>query len=129
VALLGAFVSILGGLFLSYLAKDEERERLRTRTRAVVPALSLASDRELYQQERELSLGLRGVARQPDPSIRQVALLKLTSVARQIDALAGGAGRLRPDRSLAQRREGTAPLPEPAGVQVSRLRRVGRRRA
>ena len=29
VAILGAFVSILGGLFLSYLEQDDERERQR----------------------------------------------------------------------------------------------------
>src|SRR5207244_9198178 len=49
VAVLGALVSILGGLFVSYLAQEEERDRRRVEVieRLAVP-LSLASEDDLY---------------------------------------------------------------------------------
>ena len=39
IAILGAFVSILGGLFVSYLEQEEDRDRRRTETiqRLAVP--------------------------------------------------------------------------------------------
>ena len=90
-AVLGAFVSILGGLFLSYLAQDEQRERQRTEAieRLSVP-LSLAPDRELYAQYLAICRGLTELSGKADPILRQIALLKLASVVSQIEALAGG---------------------------------------
>jgi hypothetical protein len=90
-AVLGSFVSILGGLFLSYLAQDEQRERQRDEAieRLSVP-LSLAPDRELYGQYLTICRGLTTLAGNADPVLRQIALLKLASVADQIDALAEG---------------------------------------
>ena len=90
-AILGAFVSILGGLFLSYLAQDDERERRRTEAieRLSVP-LSLAPDRELYAQYLAICRSLTDLAGKADPILRQIALLKLASVVSQIESLAGG---------------------------------------
>ena len=91
IALLGAFVSILGGLFLSYLAQDDERERQRCEAieRLSVP-LSLAPDRELYEQYLTICQALTELAARADPILRQIALLKLASLVEQIEALAGG---------------------------------------
>jgi len=91
VALLGAFVSILGGLFVSYLAQDDQRERQRAEAieRLSVP-LSLAPDRDLYEQYLAICRGLTALAGKADPILRQIALLKLASVVAQIEALAGG---------------------------------------
>lgn len=90
-ALLGSFVSILGGLFLSYLAQDGQRERERTEAieRLAVP-LSLAPDRELYGHYLAICQALTGLAGKDDPIFRQTALLKLASIVSQVEALAGG---------------------------------------
>jgi hypothetical protein len=90
-AILGSFVSILGGLFLSYLGQDEQRERQRAEAieRLSVP-LSLAPDRELYEQYLAICRGLTELAGKADPILREMALLKLASVAGQIEALAEG---------------------------------------
>src|SRR6516162_9524145 len=68
VAVLGAFVSILGGLFLSYLDQEDERERRRDEIveRLSVP-LALAPDHELYQRYLAICRGLTELARQADP--------------------------------------------------------------
>lgn len=91
VAVLGAFVSILGGLFLSYLAQDGRRERERTEAieRLAVP-LSLAPDRELYAHYLAICRALTELAGKDDPIFRQTALLKLASVVSQVESLAGG---------------------------------------
>src|SRR5207302_1566908 len=91
VALLGAFVSILGWLFLAYLEQDEERERQRAELleKLSVP-LALAPDPELYQRYSSICRGLTELAEQSDPVLRQIALLKLSSVVGQIGSLAGG---------------------------------------
>ncbi len=91
IAILGSFVSILGGLFLSYLGQDEQRERQRDEAieRLSVP-LSLAPDRELYEQYLAICRGMTELAGKADPILREMALLKLASVAGQIEALAEG---------------------------------------
>jgi hypothetical protein len=91
IAVLGAFVSILGGLFLSYLAQDDqrERERLRVLEQLSLP-LSLAGDPELYAQYLAIARGLTDLANQPDPILRQTALLKLASLSGQIGELSRG---------------------------------------
>jgi hypothetical protein len=91
VAVLGAFVSILGGLFLSYLDQEEQRERRRAEVLAglAVP-LSLAPDRELYEQYQAISTSLAELARHADPILRAMALLKLSSLAEEVASLAGG---------------------------------------
>jgi len=90
-AILGSFISILGGLFLSYLGQDEQREKQRTDVlESLSVPLFLASDPELYQQYQEICRTLTALARKADPILRGIALLKLTSVAEQIDKLAEG---------------------------------------
>lgn len=50
-AILGAFISILGGLFLSYLGQEEQQEQQRTEAiQSLSVPLMLASDPELFQQ-------------------------------------------------------------------------------
>jgi hypothetical protein len=91
IAILGAFVSILGGLFLSYLAQHDERERQRAEVieRLAVP-LSLAPDRELYAKYKAICQALTDLAANADPIFRQTALVKLASVVSQVELLAGG---------------------------------------
>jgi hypothetical protein len=91
VAVLGAFVSILGGLFLAYVEQAEERERRQADLleKLSVP-LALARDPELYQRYGAICQALTELAGQSDPVLRQIALLKLSSVSGQIGTLAGG---------------------------------------
>src|SRR5262245_50718422 len=91
VAVLGALVSILGGLFLAYLEQDEERGRRQAELveKLSVP-LALAPDPELYARYSALCRALTELAGQADPVLRGVALLKLSSLAGQLGELAGG---------------------------------------
>src|SRR4051812_29907304 len=76
-AVLGAFISILGGLFLSYLAQDEQRERQRSELLEQLSLpLALAADQDLYAQYLAISRGLNSLGQQSDPILRQIALLK-----------------------------------------------------
>lgn len=91
IAVLGAFISILGGLFLSYLGQEEQREQERAAAiQSLSVPLSLASDRELFEQYQEISRGLTELAKRTDPILRRIALLKFASVAEQINGLAAG---------------------------------------
>jgi hypothetical protein len=88
---LGAFVSILGGLFLGYLGQEEQRERQRAAAiQSLSVPLALASDPELFHQYQEISRSMIALADRPDPILRRIALLKFASVANQIDGLATG---------------------------------------
>jgi hypothetical protein len=90
-AVFGAFISILGGLFVAYMEQEEERERRRDEVIAKLSVpLALASDRELYNQYLAICHGLMDLSRQTDPILREIAVLKLASVAGQIGALADG---------------------------------------
>ncbi len=91
IAVLGAFISILGGLFLSYLGQSDQREEERAEAleRLSVP-LSLAADHELYEQYLTICRGLTELTAKADPILRQIALIKLASVAGQIEGLAAG---------------------------------------
>ncbi len=90
-AVLGAFISILGGLFLSYLGQEEQRERKRAEAiESLAVPLSLASDRDLFRLYQEISQSLIALAKRPDPVLRRIALAKIASVAEQIDGLANG---------------------------------------
>lgn len=59
-AVLGALVSILDGLFVSYLDQEDQRDRQRTEVieRLAVP-LILASEEDLYTQYRAYCVALR----------------------------------------------------------------------
>jgi len=90
-AMLGAFISILGGLFLSYLGQEDQREQKRAEViESLSVPLSLASDRELFEHYQEISQSLTALAKRRDPILRRIAMLKFASVAEQIDGLAGG---------------------------------------
>ena len=90
-AVLGALVSILGGLFLSYLDQEEERDRRRSEglERLAVP-LALATEQDLYPCYLAYCRALTALAAQADPLLREIAALKLASVNAQIDTLASG---------------------------------------
>ncbi len=90
-AILGSLVSILGGLFVSYLEQDEQRERQRNDAIAGLSVpLTLASQPEFYDQYLALCGGMTVLARQDDAVLREIALLKLASLAVQVEALGEG---------------------------------------
>jgi len=91
IAVLGAFISILGGLFVSYMEQEAERDQQRNETleKLAIP-LALASEHDLYEQYLAICHGLTQLAQQTDLILRDIALLKLASVAGQIESLAGG---------------------------------------
>jgi hypothetical protein len=90
-AVLGAFVSVLGGLFVSYLAQEEDRDRRRAEAieRLAVP-LALAPEDDLYPHYLAYCRSLTALAGQTDPILREIAALKLASVNSQIGSLASG---------------------------------------
>jgi hypothetical protein len=91
VAVLGAFISILAGLFLAYMEQDELREKRRSELfdRLKVP-LELAPEDELFQRYSTISDAFLGLARQQDPILKQFALMKLSSIGGQVESLARG---------------------------------------
>ncbi|HYT87564.1 MAG TPA: hypothetical protein VEL76_02490, partial [Gemmataceae bacterium] len=91
VAVLGACVSILAGLFVAYAEQEEARERRRAELleRLRIP-LALAPEHKLFDQYCVIAEALAGLARQPDPVLRQFALVKLASIAGQVQSLAQG---------------------------------------
>jgi hypothetical protein len=91
VAVLGAFVSILGGLFLSYVEQDGDRERQKGEVleKLSVP-LTLARDPELFDQYAAFCRVMTELAELSDPILRETAVLKLASVNAQITPLSNG---------------------------------------
>jgi len=91
VAVLGTLVSILAGLFLGYVEREDQRERRQAELleRLQVP-VTLASDHELFGIYTAISKSLVCLSSQADPILREFALLKLTSVTEQLASLAGG---------------------------------------
>lgn len=91
IAMLGAFISILGGLFLSYLGQEDQREAQRAQViESLSVPLSLASDAELFQQYQHIATCLTSLVKNADPILRQIALVKCASVGEQLDGLADG---------------------------------------
>jgi hypothetical protein len=90
-AVLGAFVSILVGLFVSYLEQEEARELRRDEAveRLATP-LALAPEDDLYPPYLAYCEALTALANQTDPLLREIAALKLASVNAQIETLATG---------------------------------------
>src|SRR5579863_9751267 len=85
IPVLGAFISILGGLFLSFLEQDDERERHRNELIAKLSIpLSLSEDRELYAQYLSISRSLDAISHHANHILHDMAVLKLASVADQI---------------------------------------------
>jgi hypothetical protein len=91
VAVLGALVSILGGLFVSYMQQERDRDRQRNEVleRLAVP-LTLAAQPDLFAQYLAFCKTLTELADQRDPILREIAGLKLASVNAQVATLAGG---------------------------------------
>ena len=91
IAILGAFVSILGGLFVSYLEQEEDRDRRRTETiQWLAVPLALAPEEDLYPLYLAYCRALTALAEQADPLLREIAAIKLTSVNAQIGTIAAG---------------------------------------
>lgn len=90
-AVLGAGVSILAGLFLSYLEQEEHRDQRRAELleKLEIP-IALAPEHDLFDQYRNFAEALAGLAAQRDPVLREFALLKLASVTEQVRSLAQG---------------------------------------
>jgi hypothetical protein len=90
-AVLGSFISILGGLFLAYMEQDERREaKLSELFERLKVAVELAPEDELFQQYSAIAEALSGLSRQEDPVLRQFALIKLSTIAAQVQSLARG---------------------------------------
>jgi hypothetical protein len=91
IAVLGACVSVLAGLFVSYLEQEDLRERRRAELleRLRVP-VALAPEHDLFDQYCTIAEALAELARQPDPVLREVALLKLASLSGEVRSLARG---------------------------------------
>src|SRR6516164_6542436 len=88
---LGASLSILSGLFVSYMEQEEEREQRRAALleQLKVP-LALAPEHELFEKYDAFSEALSALAKQIDPVLRQYALLKLASITDEVRLLASG---------------------------------------
>jgi len=91
IGVLGVFVSILGGLFLSYLEQEAERERHRAEMidRLTIP-LALAPEHDIYLQYLAICRTLTDLTKQGDPILREIAGLKLASIVDQLSPLADG---------------------------------------
>lgn len=90
-AVLGCFISVVGGLFLAYLGQEDTREQRRNATVETLGVpLALAADPDLFRLYRALCDGLTAIARQSDPLLRDAALEKFVSVTDQIGGLAQG---------------------------------------
>jgi hypothetical protein len=90
-AVLGSFISILAGLFVSYVEQEGHREGQRARLleRLQVP-LALAPEPELFDHYSDVTNALGALAGKADPVLRQYALLKLTSISEEVRSLAEG---------------------------------------
>lgn len=90
-AVLGAYVTILGGLLLAYMSQEADRDRRRAEQldRLTVP-LTLAPEHDLFEQYLAVCQALTELAAQDDPILKEYAGLKLASVAEQVRGLAGG---------------------------------------
>src|SRR5262249_28825444 len=88
---LGASLSILSGLLVSYVEQEEKLERGQAGLveRLKIP-LALASEHELFEKYDAFSAALSDLAKQSDQALRQYALLKLTSITEEVRSLASG---------------------------------------
>jgi len=88
---LGACLSTLSSLFISYVEQEEERERRQAALleKLKIP-LALAPEHELFEKYDVYSQALSELAKQIDPVLRQYAMLKLASINEQVRSLASG---------------------------------------
>lgn len=90
-AVLGACVSILAGLFIAYVEQEDLRERRRTALLETLRIpLALAPQHDLFDQYCAFAGALDELATQPDPVLRRFALLKLVSLSEQVGQMARG---------------------------------------
>jgi hypothetical protein len=91
IAVLGVWVSVLGGLFLEFVGRDEERDRTRSEAlqRLGVP-LALTSDPELFAHHRTLSELLLKLLPLDDPVLRDITWGELAGMAERLEHLARG---------------------------------------
>lgn len=91
IAVLGACISILAGLFVAYVEQEAERERQRAELleKLQVP-IALAPEHDLFGLYSAFANSLAGLAKHPDPILRQFAVLKLSSVIEQVRSLSEG---------------------------------------
>lgn len=91
IAILGATVSILAGLFVAYVEQEAEREQQRAELleKLQVP-VALAPQHDLFDLYSAFANSLAGLAKHPDPILRQFAVLKLSSVIEQVRSLSEG---------------------------------------
>ena len=91
VAVLGACISILAGLFIAYVEQEDQRERRRVALLETLRVpLALAPEHDLFDQYCAFAEALDELARQTDPVLRQFALLKLASLSGQVRQMAQG---------------------------------------
>src|SRR6266849_2823073 len=88
---LGACLSMLSGLFVSYVEQEEGREKRHAALleKLKIP-LALAPEHELFEKYDAYSQALLELAKQIDPVLRQYAMLKLASITEQVRSLASG---------------------------------------
>ncbi len=91
IAVLGGLVSMLGGLVLSYVEQERERDRRlgEVLEKLAVP-VRLARDPELFDQYSAFCRVLTDLAGLSDPILRETAALKLASVNAQLAPLSNG---------------------------------------
>lgn len=91
IGVVGASVSILAGLFLSYLEQEAERDaRLAGSLQQLAVPLALASHPDLYREYLGFCDALSLLAMQDDPILREIATLKSASMRQEITSLADG---------------------------------------
>lgn len=90
-AVTGTMVSLLGGLFASYLGQEEVRENRRENllSRLRIP-IALADSPRLFEIYSQFGEKLAAISTQDDEILREFALLKLTSIDRQLEQLSRG---------------------------------------
>jgi len=91
VAVLGACVSILAGLFIAFIEQSERLEKRRAELleKLEVP-VALAPEHDLFDQYKAFADALSQLATQTDPVLREFASVKLSSVTKDVQALASG---------------------------------------
>jgi len=89
VAVLGAYVGVLAGLLIAGVERNCQKHLANMLQRIEIP-LGLAPDHEMFQTYRDFANSLAKLAQRTDPVLREIALLKLTSICAEAQALAQG---------------------------------------